>query len=57
MSEFQKEVLQDLQQLKDWEFRIPQRAFELAKGDLSEYENMGVSKCSDLLITLALNEG
>ena len=55
MSPFQMRVIADLNELRSHDINVPDKAFELAKEDLSEYENMSVSECSDMLIHLGLN--
>ena len=31
---------------------VPDEAYDLARGDLSDYDDMGVSECADLFIIL-----
>ena len=48
-----QDVLQDLKALKSLDVRVPDKAFNLARQDLSEYENLSIEEISDLLILLA----
>ncbi len=53
--DFADMVKQDLLELKKLGIKVPSRAFEMVedKEEMKEYDNMKVSECADLIISLS----
>ena len=52
MATINTEVMKELAALKECGVTVNRAVFESAKGDLSDYDNMGISELADLLIML-----
>ncbi len=53
MTTINQQVIKEMQELKKLGVSIPVKAFKLATQDLSEYDNLSVSRIVDLLRDLA----
>jgi len=42
----------EFEALEDMGVVVPDEAYDLARGDLSQFDNMGVTECADLFIIL-----
>ena len=42
----------EFEALEDMGVSVPDEAWDLARGDLTQYDNMGVTECADLFILL-----
>jgi hypothetical protein len=54
MTTFQKDLIQELNAMKEIGMNVPAKAFKLVEDtkQMESYENMGVTECADLLVQL-----